>query len=324
MLAVAEYKEAFIHHLKTTLVLKEPKTLYEPIHYILELGGKRLRPVFTLLAADIFGNDYKKGLDAALAIEVFHNFSLIHDDVMDEAPLRRGKQTVHKKWNTATAILSGDAMLILSYKLLENYPSEAFKKIIKLFNETAIKVCEGQQYDMDFESAKTVTASSYIKMITYKTAVLLGAAMKIGAILAEADENQQKGMYAFAKNLGIAFQLQDDYLDAFGNPEDFGKQIGGDILANKKTFLYIKALENAIENDAKTLQNLYNTFPKDERDKINTAKNIFIKSGSVDATKKAITDYTQAAFNELQNLNLPNEKTETLVAFGKQLMNRKV
>ena len=230
MKSIETYQKQFLAYLEAYKTIREPKNLYEPIQYILNLGGKRLRPVLTLMTADCFDGEIKTALDAALAVEVFHNFSLIHDDIMDAAPLRRGHQTVHEKWDLNTGILSGDAMLIMAYQLFENYPPNIFQKLAKLFSKTALEVCEGQQYDIDFETRDTVSISEYLKMIEYKTAVLVGAAMKMGAIIANASKDDQERCYEFGKNLGIAFQLQDDYLDAFGNPETFGKQVGGDII----------------------------------------------------------------------------------------------
>lgn len=253
MKAIETYQEQFLAFLETYKEEREPKNLYEPIAYILNLGGKRLRPVLTLMTADCFDGDTNQALDAALAVEVFHNFSLIHDDIMDAAPLRRGHQTVHEKWDLNTGILSGDAMLIMAYQLFENYQPETFQKLAKLFSKTALEVCEGQQYDIDFEMRSDVSIPEYLKMIEYKTAVLVGAAMKMGAIIANASTEDQNRCYEFGKNLGIAFQLQDDYLDAFGNPETFGKQVGGDIIENKKTYLYLKALEFSSESDQQKL-----------------------------------------------------------------------
>ena len=231
---ISKYSDALVAHLANKVTLKEPASLYEPIDYILTLGGKRLRPVLTLMSADFFGGNYKQALDASLAVEMFHNFSLVHDDIMDNAPLRGGHQTVHEKWDVNTGILSGDAMLILAYQLFETYEQKVFMQLAVLFSKTALEVCEGQQYDVDFETRNDVTISQYIKMIEYKTAVLIGASLQMGAIIAEASQSCQEKIYAFGKNLGIAFQLQDDYLDAFGNPLTFGKQVGGDIIANKK------------------------------------------------------------------------------------------
>lgn len=324
MRKVLFYQEAFVSYLEQFTISKEPTTLYNPINYILGLGGKRLRPVLTLMTAEIFDTDYKKALDASLSIEVFHNFSLVHDDIMDDAPLRRGEKTVHEKWDINTGILSGDAMLILAYQLFENYESNIFQSLAKLFSKTALEVCEGQQYDVDFETRNDVTITEYLKMIEYKTAVLVGAAMKMGAIVAEASDTCQENIYEFGRNLGIAFQLQDDYLDAFGDPETFGKQVGGDIIENKKTYLYLKALEFSGETERKSLLELFSSQPENSEYKIETAKKLFISSGSADTTKLAIKDYTKRAFSVLENLNISNDKKTLLKDFGKQLMNREV
>jgi len=324
MLSIEKYQDIFTAHLNKSLVSKEPKTLYNPINYILQLGGKRLRPVLTLMAAEIFNSNYEKALQAALSIEMFHNFSLVHDDIMDEAPLRRGEQTVHEKWDINTGILSGDAMLIMAYQLFEDYEPHVFQALAKLFSKTALEVCEGQQYDVDFETRNDVTINEYLKMIEYKTAVLVGAAMKMGAIVAEASDSCQKSIYDFGKNLGIAFQLQDDYLDAFGDPETFGKQVGGDIIENKKTYLYIKALEFSEEKDQQILTNLFASHPKNPSQKVETVKQLFISSGSAETTKVAIKNYTEKAFSVLDNLNVSEEKKELLKDFGEMLMNRSV
>ena len=324
MLSIEKYQEEFIEYLNKYSTLKEPQNLYQPIDYILNLGGKRLRPVLTLMTTDIFGENYEKGLNAALAVEVFHNFSLIHDDIMDEAPIRRGQETVHEKWDLNTGILSGDAMLIMAYQLFENYDSNIFQALAKLFSKTALEVCEGQQYDIDFETRDDVTIPEYLKMIEFKTAVLVGAAMKMGAIVAQASDEDQNSIYEFGKNLGIAFQLQDDYLDAFGDSETFGKQIGGDIIENKKTYLYLKALEFSEDDDRYQLEDLFSISPKDNTDKIETVKQLFVSSGSADETKKAIQEYTNIAFSVLDNINISDDKKTVLKQFGEQLMKRSV
>lgn len=324
MLSVEKYQKEIIAYLKTYAHIKEPKNLYQPINYILGLGGKRLRPVLTLMTTEVFGEDYKKALDAALSIEIFHNFSLIHDDIMDAAPLRRGQETVHEKWDVNTGILSGDAMLIMAYQLFENYNPEVFQALAKLFSKTALEVCEGQQYDVDFETRNDVSIPEYLKMIEYKTAVLVGAAMKMGAIVAKTSIQDQDNIYKFGKNLGIAFQLQDDYLDAFGNPKTFGKQVGGDIIENKKTYLYLKALEFSNETDKVELGQLFSSNPKDIPTKIETAKQFFESSGSAGATKIAIEEYTNKAFDVLNSLNISEEKKQLLKTFGNSLMNRTV
>jgi len=324
MTDIAQYRETFIKYLEENIVLAEPKNLYEPIVYILQLGGKRLRPVLTLMTAEIFGVSHKKALDAALAVEVFHNFSLVHDDIMDDAPLRRGKVTVHEKWDINTGILSGDAMLILAYQLFENYEDGTFRALAKLFSKTAIEVCEGQQYDIDFETRNDVTIPEYLKMIEYKTAVLVGAAMKMGALVAKASEKDAQGIYDFGRYLGLAFQLQDDYLDAYGDPETFGKQVGGDIIENKKTYLYLKALENSSEVNKEKLIQLFSEQPEDATDKVILVKEIFNESNAPEAIKSAIEAYTSKAFQLLQTLNIGAKEKQLLQVFGEQLMNRTV
>ena len=321
---LTSYGERLQKHIETTIPDKEPKHLYEPIQYILQLGGKRLRPALTLMTCDFFQADCEQAMPAALAVELFHNFSLIHDDIMDEAPLRRGHQTVHEKWDVNTGILSGDAMLILAYQLFEAYPAERFRELAKLFSKTAIEVCEGQQYDVDFETRDDVTLEAYIKMIDYKTAVLLGAAMKMGAIVAGASERCKDNMYEFGRNLGIAFQLQDDYLDAFGNPKTFGKQVGGDIIANKKTFLYITAMNNASPLQAKELESLSSITPKDPQEKIAAVKRIFVNTGADEALQREIEFYTEKANTVLSSVKMEETNKATLREFGQWLMRRTV
>lgn len=324
MHSIDNYRAAFISYLKEKIQTKEPRNLYEPISYILGLGGKRLRPILTLMATEIFDTDYKQALNAALAIEVFHNFSLIHDDIMDAAPLRRGAATVHEKWNINTGILSGDAMLITAYQLFENYEPNQFRLLAQLFSTTALQVCEGQQYDIDFENRDDVTLPEYLKMIKYKTAVLVAAALKMGGIIAEAPEASQKGIYDFGLNLGIAFQIQDDYLDAFGDPKTFGKQVGGDIIENKKTILYLKVLEQGTAQQKKELLDMYSIQPKDPSAKIETIKVIFLESGAAEFTQAAIAEYMDKAFIVLERLDVSEDKKEVLRRFGKQLMGRKM
>jgi geranylgeranyl diphosphate synthase type II len=324
MHSINQYQEFIADYLESQYETKEPKNLYDPIHYILRLGGKRMRPVLTLMSAEVFDADYKKALPAALAVEVFHNFSLIHDDIMDDAPLRRGNVTVHEKWDINTGILSGDAMLILAYQYFEKYEPAIFRELAKLFSKTALEVCEGQQWDVDFETRTDVSIPEYLKMIQYKTAVLVAAAMKMGAIIAETSEENANLIYDFGLNLGLAFQLQDDYLDAFGNPETFGKQVGGDIIENKKTYLYLKAIEFASTNQAQELAMLFSIQPEDSSDKITAVKEIFVASGAAQETKNAIQEFTFKAFDTLQNISIDNDKKEMLRTFGENLMGRKV
>jgi geranylgeranyl diphosphate synthase type II len=324
MHTIYQYQEFLSDYLQSQYETKEPRNLYEPIHYILDLGGKRMRPVLTLMSAEVFDADYKKALPAALAVEVFHNFSLVHDDIMDDAPLRRGHETVHEKWNLNTGILSGDAMLILAYQYFEQYEPLIFRDLAKLFSKTALEVCEGQQWDVDFEERTDVTIAEYLKMIQYKTAVLVAAAMKMGAIIAETSVENANLIYDFGLNLGLAFQLQDDFLDAFGNPETFGKQVGGDIIENKKTYLYLKAVAFSNEEEAQELKSLFSIQPEDNTDKIERVKALFNSSGASKATQDAIQDFTFKAFQTLDKMNISTDKKEMLKAFGENLMGRKV
>lgn len=318
-----KYHDELARGLAESVGVRQPDRLYEPVRYILSIGGKRIRPALTLMVCDFLTGDYKKALPAALAVEMFHNFSLMHDDIMDEAPLRRGKKSVHEKWDINTAILSGDAMLILAYRLFEGYEPEEFRALAKLFSETALQVCEGQQLDIDFETRDDVEVVEYLKMIEQKTAVLLGAAMEMGAIVAQASEAEKEVMYEFGKNLGIAFQLQDDYLDVFGDPETFGKQVGGDIIANKKTYLYLMALEKGRAEHQKELIHLYSISPNDSSQKIKRVEEIFTESGSAEATSKAIEMYSNKAFAIIDKMNVSDQKKELFIKFGHDLMERK-
>ena len=247
---------------------KEPASLYEPDEYFLKMGGKRIRPVLCMMGNELFDEINPDAWHVATAIELFHNFSLIHDDIMDKAPLRRGTETIHIKYGESTALLAGDVMLVKAYEYLNKINTSYLHRILYLFNQTAKEVCEGQQYDMDFEKQETIRLDEYIEMIKLKTSVLLGASLKMGAILGGAGERNQNLLYEFGKKLGIAFQIQDDYLDAFGDPKKFGKQVGGDILANKKTFLLIHALEVATETQKKELKTLLQNNTKDKVEKM--------------------------------------------------------
>ena len=320
---VETYKKDFLNYLNSKILVKEPLGLYQPIKYILEIGGKRLRPILTLMICDLYGTNYNKAFDAALAIEVFHNFTLAHDDIMDNALIRRGKETVHEKWDVNTGILSGDAMLILAYQCFESFEPELYKKLMLLFNKTAMEVCEGQQWDIEFENRNNVSISEYLKMITLKTSVLLASAMKMGAIIAKVNSNELEAIYNFGLNLGIAFQLQDDYLDTFGNSKDFGKQIGGDITENKKTFLFLKTLEVAGDDEKSRLLNLYSSKKKSAQ-KIEEVTNIFKNNNIEQYTLNKIKFFTEKAFEYVNDLNLPDEKKTTLKNFGISLMNRSV
>jgi geranylgeranyl diphosphate synthase type II len=323
-LDILRYQKQFTDYLESKEWVREPKNLYEPIDYIIKLGGKRIRPVLTLMAADVFNTDIEKALPAALAVEVFHNFTLIHDDIMDDAPLRRGKVTVHEKWNLNTGILSGDAMLILAYQYFENYEPKVFQRLAKLFSKTALEVCDGQQLDVDFETRNDVTIEEYITMIRLKTSVLVAAALKMGAIVAEVDDANANLIYDFGLNLGIAFQLQDDYLDTFGDPEKFGKQIGGDIIENKKTFLYLKALESAKKKHKKKLEFYYNQNLEENSLKIAEVKRIFEINDIPFLVKQEIETYTNKAFDTLDGMQISEANKSNLKNFGLWLMNRTI
>ncbi|MDO5655258.1 MAG: polyprenyl synthetase family protein [Flavobacteriaceae bacterium] len=268
------YLDIFMNALEQNEFHNEPQELYEPINYILNIGGKRLRPIIALMTCDLFGGDIEQAINPSLAIEYFHNFTLMHDDIMDKAPLRRGKASVHEKYSTDTAILSGDALLVKAYQYFEGLPAEKFKEVVSLFSYAALTVCEGQQYDMNFENQAEVTEDEYMKMIFYKTGSLTAAAFKIGAIIANASEEDANYIYSFGKHLGIAFQLKDDLLDVYGDTEKVGKMHAGDIFENKKTILYIKALENANEEQAKELRFWYNMNTQNI-DKVYSVENIF-------------------------------------------------
>ena len=323
MKTLGQYKEVFEQALANTHWPSSPQGLYVPIDYIMQLGGKRLRPIMTLMICDCFGGDHYEAIPAGLAVELFHNFSLIHDDIMDQAPLRRGKATVHHKWDLNTGILSGDALLILAYRHFESYPPETFSALSKLFSQTAIEVCEGQQYDMDFEQRIEVSKQEYLKMIEHKTAVLVGAAMKMGAIVAGAELGQQNLIYEFGRCLGIAFQLQDDYLDAFGDPYVFGKQVGGDILSGKKTYLYLSAVEKGNAEQKERLLELYHTSEISPEDKVAEVKSLFKQTQGDKAIQQAIETFTKRAFDQLDQTIITQEAKTHLLAFGRELMSRK-
>ena len=321
---LTQYQSAFLGYMKEQLPKNTPASLYEPASYIMQLGGKRIRPILALLAADAVGGSFKSALPAALAVEVFHNFSLVHDDIMDDAPLRRGQATVHEKWDANTGILSGDVMLIWSYECLNAYPGTLFKELTSLFSATARKVCEGQQYDMDFPNQKHVSQQEYIQMIAYKTAVLLGCSMQMGALVGGATKEASQPFYNFGIELGLAFQLQDDYLDAFGDPETFGKQVGGDIIENKKTMLFLLALESSDSEDRSVLEELFTTNPADPTQKITQVKELFTKSGAVLQIQQQMKEYTEKALKEVDQFPVEEEKKEVFRTFALQLMERKL
>ncbi len=298
---------------------KEPQTLYDAAQYILAIGGKRVRPVCVLMGNELFADINQDAWQVAAAIELFHNFSLIHDDIMDKAPLRRGMQTVHAKYGDATALLAGDVMFAQAYDYLTRIDLSYVQKIIKLFNQTSKEVCEGQQIDMDFEQMQNVGMQQYIQMITLKTSVLLAASLQLGAILGGAGEGNQQHIYSFGKNLGIAFQIQDDYLDAFGDPEKFGKQIGGDILSNKKTFLLLHAIEVATANQKKEIDTLISTNPTDKVEKMLT----IYKDCKVDEWAKELKEkYYKTALKNLEDVAVLAIRKKPLYELATYLMER--
>jgi len=297
-----------------------PTSLYEPIRYIMSLGGKRIRPTMLLMSVDLFDGDLSAGIPAALAIETFHNFTLVHDDIMDNAPLRRGKATVHEKWGTNTAILSGDVMMVEANKHLTNVDVRVLKPALDTFNLTAQGVCEGQQLDMEFETRNDVSIEEYIDMIRLKTAVLLGGAMKLGAIVSGATEDDAELIYQFGENLGIAFQLQDDILDVYGDPLKFGKQVGGDIISDKKTFLRLKLQELASAVDLDKLIDQAENM--DNKDKIEVITNLYDRYQIRDAATVRMKYYLDQAFKALEKINTPEDRKIELINIANQLMNR--
>jgi len=297
-----------------------PANLYEPIRYFLNLGGKKMRPVLTLMGCELFNPDYSNAKDAALAVELFHNFSLIHDDIMDEAPLRRGHETVHQKWNSNVGILSGDALLIVAYQKIATYKSELIGELLPLFNQTALQVCEGQQYDMDFESRDNVSITEYIEMIKFKTAVLLGCSLQMGAIIGGANKTDAKELYNFGVNLGLAFQLQDDILDVYADKNKFGKQVGGDIISNKKTFLLLKAFEDANTNQLKTLNNLFSET--DNTTKVNGVKTIYSELNIKEKAEHKMNEFYTIALNNLDAIQISDSKKKPLLNLAYFLMGR--
>ncbi len=297
---------------------KHPANLYEPIKYIMDLGGKRIRPVMVLMATELFTDDVLSAIDVALAIETFHNFTLVHDDIMDNAPLRRGKQTVHEKWGTNNAILSGDVMMVESNKHLSKVDISVLKPVLDTFNQTAQGVCEGQQLDMEFEQRNDVSIAEYIDMIRQKTAVLLGGAMKLGAIVGGASSENAELLYQFGENLGIAFQLQDDILDVYADPHKFGKKVGGDIVANKKTFLHLKALELAQQSETACLI----STDQDENDKINEVTALYNKYQIKELATAQMEAYLDRANHALNELSVADERKQNFRMLVQQILER--
>jgi geranylgeranyl diphosphate synthase type II len=300
----------------------KPPNLYEPIQYILGLGGKRIRPLLCLLAYQLYHDDFEKALKPSLAIEVFHNFTLLHDDIMDKAPLRRNHPTVHEKWNENIAILSGDVMLVRVYDLLVQVDQKIIKEAITRFNNCAAEVCEGQQYDMDFETMKTVTEAEYVEMIKLKTAVLLGYSMELGGLIAGAPEHDIEHLREFGINMGIGFQLMDDLLDVYAEAELFGKQVGGDIISNKKTYLLIKTLELANNEDYKELKKWIDAENFDEKEKVNAVKAVYDRLEIKKLTQEHIRLYFEKSLEEFSKINVSKDRKLHLMELVTYLMNR--
>ena len=322
MHSIQDLQQIIEKAVKETNYPAEPKELYEPISYLMSLGGKRLRPALVLMATDLFNGDINEALSPALAVELFHNFTLMHDDIMDKAPLRRGKPTVHAKWNEAVAILSGDVMFVKAYQLMIKVKPQILSQVLEIFNQTATGVCEGQQIDMNFENRKQVSIPEYIEMIRLKTAVLLGGALKIGALIGEASENDAQHLYNFGENLGIAFQLQDDILDVYGDPEKFGKQVGGDIISNKKTYLLIKALELAKDENLIELNHWLSLKTFNSEEKVIAVRGIYDKIGIKALSDQTMQAYATKALLEFKLIKVDEENKKVLTEFAEILVGR--
>lgn len=299
---------------------KTPSNLYDPLRYFMQLGGKRMRPVLTFLGAELFGLKKEEVLNAALSVEVFHNFTLIHDDIMDEAPLRRAKETVHTKWNQNIAILSGDVLFVKAYQLLAKQDPKHLAELLHVFSRTAQEVCEGQQMDMDFESRSDVSIDEYVEMIRLKTSVLLGCALELGAIVAEASTEDRQHLYDFGQHLGIAFQIQDDILDLYADPDKFGKQVGGDVISNKKTLLNLKAKELANPIQRELLNQL-----ETEQDfiyKVSKTRDLFSDIGAREACEIEMQKHYDFAMNSLKQINVADQNKLSLIALADFVMQR--
>ncbi len=324
--SIKQFQEKIESELKSIQYGSNPKELYEPIEYIMSLGGKRMRPVLVLMACDFFGGDVNKAIHPSIAIELFHNFTLVHDDIMDNAPLRRGNKTVHEKWNNNIAILSGDAMIVKAYQEICKTNSEILPTLLNIFSDTAIKVCEGQQMDMNYEKLTKVSILQYIKMIELKTAVLLAGALKIGAIIGKAKEEDANALYEFGKHIGIAFQLQDDILDVYANAEKFGKQKGGDIIANKKTYLLLKAMEMAENNRymKEELQQWIAAPHFNAAEKVEAITSIYNFLNVKELARNEMKKHYDIAIKSLENIPVAEIKKKELVDFADSLMVREI
>ncbi|NOZ35477.1 MAG: polyprenyl synthetase family protein [Chlorobi bacterium] len=323
MFTISQLQDIISEKFSTLNFDKKPQRLYEPIEYTLASGGKRIRPALVLAACNMFSEKIETAIPAALAFEVFHNFTLLHDDIMDNSPVRRNKETVHKKWNKNIAILSGDAMMIQAYEFLSELPSELLKKILPLFNKTALEVCEGQQYDMDFEKCDNVSEEKYLNMIKLKTSVLIAAALKTGAIIGGASEKNADLLYDFGINIGLAFQIQDDLLDTYADTSVFGKKIGNDILTGKKTFLLINALQKSGIKEFDKLRNLIKNKKIEDDEKIKSVIQIYDDFNIKSLTENRIKKYHKKALQSLNLVSCENNKKQISAEFADMIMNRK-
>jgi geranylgeranyl diphosphate synthase type II len=316
---ILKYQEILNKEIDKINFYKKPENLYKPIKYILSLKSKRVRPTLSILSYKLFKNDLDNILIPSISLELFHNFTLIHDDIMDNADLRRGKKTVHKKWNKNIGILSGDILMIYAYSLLEGLEAKIYGKILKRFNEISIMVCEGQQFDMDYEEKSLISEEEYLEMIKLKTAVLIGFSLELGGMVADVDKNTTNKLYSIGEMLGIGFQLMDDYLDVFGSP-GFGKKIGGDIIANKKTYLMINLLKKSDEKDIKIIEGLKNS--NNDKEKIKLISELMIKYGVNILAKKTIGDYFKTALNELEEIKSESDYKVILREYFNEMMVR--
>ena len=316
-----QYQEIVSKAIDKYLFKEKPSELYEPMNYIISHGGKRLRPIMVLMGCELFGGDIQKAIKPALAIEYFHNFSLIHDDIMDEAPLRRNAPTIHTLHGINTAILSGDGMLLKAYKFFEDLEPDLFKACVRVFTHTGLLLCEGQQYDINFETQENVTYDDYIRMITYKTGVLSASSFEIGAMIARADFKEAKAIFNFGKHIGIAFQIMDDYLDVFGDVEQFGKKHAGDIYENKKTVLYLLAREHATEQERKELDFWYSK-KTDNLDKVFGVEKIFRRTKVDEKTLRLVQKHNELGQEYLKKINIPEEKKKPFIELANYLLRR--
>lgn len=319
--SIKKYQELINKNLNEELIGNSPENLYAPIKYVLKIGGKRLRSALCLMACEMFSGDYQQAIKPALALEIFHNFTLLHDDIMDDAPVRRNKTTVHKKWDSNIALLSGDAMSIIAYKYIAQTPVQ-LNQCLEVFNDTALKICEGQQLDMDFENNINVTIKDYIYMISLKTAVFIACSLKIGAIIGGANAKDSQLIYDAGYNIGLAFQLQDDLLDTYGEKNKFGKQIGGDIISNKKTFLLINALQSANKQQHEELISRLSIKNPDPNEKIKTFIDIYNNLNVKDETLNQINNYLELAITDINDISINSNSKESLYQFVDYIRNR--